>query len=319
MYQIKSPVLFTVFNRPDTTERVFERIRACKPPKLYIAADGPRSERAGEAALCEQTRNKINVDWDCEVFTLYRDENLGCKMAMSGAVKWFFQNEEEGIILEDDCLPDDGFFRFCDTLLEKYRHDTRVAHIAGTNLGMTKKYGNATYYFSRYTMIWGWASWRRVWENYDENLLLLDGFIEQDLFKYIYKKKAITDHLIKTLNVVKSNAIVTWDFQYIFMNFWNNSLCIVPNQNLISNIGFDTRATHTFDTRSKFANLPIDPLGEITHPKYFVPIIDADYDSLSLETPPLATKIRRLVVPMIKKIINYPRTLRSMVLGQVAT
>lgn len=304
MYQIKSPVLFTLFNRPDTAYRVFQKIRAGKPPKLYVAADGPRRDRDGEAALCEEARKVIQVDWECEVHTLYRPENLGCKVAMSGAVKWFFEQEEEGIILEDDCLPDESFFMFCDTLLEKYRHDTRIAHIGGANLCLNKKFGDASYYFSRYTIIWGWASWRRVWQNYDENLLLLDGFIQEDLFKYIYKKKTVTDQLIKTLNVVKSNALVTWDFQYVFMNFWNNSLCIVPNKNLISNIGFDTRATHTADTRSKFANLPTEPLGEITHPKYFVPIIDADYYLLKLEEPPLTTKLKRIIVPVVKRLIS---------------
>jgi len=132
MYKIKSPVLLNIFNRPDTTRRVFEKIREGRPGKLYVAADGPRAGRPGEDALCEETRRIIHIDWDCEVHFLYRAENLGCKMGMRGTVKWFFKNEEEGIVLEDDCLPGESFFRFCDELLEKYRYDTRIAHIAGT-------------------------------------------------------------------------------------------------------------------------------------------------------------------------------------------
>jgi len=301
MYKIKSPVLLNIFNRPDTTRRVFEKIREGRPGKLYVAADGPRPDRKGEDALCEENRSVINVDWDCEVHLLYRPENLGCKMGMSGAVKWFFQNEEEGIVLEDDCLPGESFFEFCDTLLEKYRYDTRVAHIAGTRMANDRKFGDATYYFSKYTYIWGWASWRRVWENYDENLLLMDGFVQEDLFKYVYGRKKVTDRLAKTLNMVKTNAIDTWDFQYAFMNFWNNSLCICPNINLISNIGFDPRATHTKDKNNKFANIPVETFSEIKHPKYFVPILDADYHVLKLEEQDLVMSLTSKVKDVMKK------------------
>ena len=118
-YDIKSAVLFIIFNRPDTTKKVFDQIKAGKPGRLYIAADGPRMNRPGEEVLCRQTREIINdVDWPCEVKTLFRQTNQGCKEAVSSAIAWFFENEEEGIILEDDCLPNNSFFRFCDTLLE---------------------------------------------------------------------------------------------------------------------------------------------------------------------------------------------------------
>lgn len=301
MYQILSPVLFNIFNRPDTTQRVFEKIREGKPGKLYVAADGPRADRENEAALCEATRKVIQVDWECEVHYLYRTENLGCKMGMSGAIKWFFENEPEGIVLEDDCLPGDSFFRFCDVLLEKYRYDTRIAHIAGTHMAKGKTFGDATYYFSKYTFIWGWASWRRVWENYDEKLELMDGFLEQGLFKYIYDKKKVTDRLASNLNMVRTNAIDTWDYQYLFMNFWNNSLSACPNVNLISNIGFDARATHTEDKNNKFAAMPLETISEITHPKYFVPVLDADYYVLKLEEEDPLTYFKSRVKRAIKK------------------
>lgn len=304
MYQILSPVLLTIFNRPDTTQRVFAQIREGRPRKLYVAADGPRPDREQEKTLCEQTRAVIQVDWDCEVHYLYRTENLGCKLGMSGAIKWFFEHEPEGIILEDDCLPGEGFFRFCDTLLEKFRHDTRIAHIAGTNLSRGKTFGSASYYFSKYTFIWGWASWRRVWENYDEKLALLDDFLGQDLFRYVYEQKSASNFLTHNLNLVKTDAISTWDYQYSFLNFWNNRLCICPNVNLISNIGFDMRGTHTHDKSNKFAALPIADLTEITHPKFFVPILDADYEVFRSEQQSTSARIRSKIARVLKRLLS---------------
>jgi hypothetical protein len=141
-YQIKSAVLFIIFNRPDTTKQVFAKIKVGKPRRFYVAADGPRTDRPGEDELCKQTRAIINeVDWDCDVKTLFRTTNGGCKEAVSSVITWFFENEEEGIILEDDCLPADSFFRFCDTLLEKYRFDNRIGNISGRNLQHGKKWG----------------------------------------------------------------------------------------------------------------------------------------------------------------------------------
>ena len=164
LYQTKSAVLFVVFNRPDTTKRVFEAIRLAKPKRLYITTDGPRPNMPDDVQLCKQTREIVSVvDWDCEVKTLFREENAGCKNGVSAAINWFFDHEEEGIILEDDCLPANSFFKFCDTLLEKYRYDTRVRHITGCNLQFGKKWGDASYYFSNLTNGWGWASWRRAW------------------------------------------------------------------------------------------------------------------------------------------------------------
>lgn len=304
MYKTLSPVLLNIFNRPDTTLRVFEKIRECKPDKLYIAADGPREHREHEAALCEETRKVIQVDWDCEVHYLYRSTNLGCKMAMSGGIKWFFENEPEGIVLEDDCLPGEDFFRFCDVLLEKYRHDTRIGHISGARMAQGMQFGDATYYFSKYTFIWGWASWRRVWKDYDENLLVLDGFLEQDLFKYVYDKKKVTDRLITNLNLVKTDVINTWDYQYLFLNFWNNRVNICPNVNLISNIGFDARATHTKDKRNKFADVPLETFREVKHPDYFVPNIDADYYVLKLEEEDMITTFKIKTIRVIKKVLS---------------
>ncbi len=160
----QTPILFLIFNRPDTTKRVFESISRVKPTKLYIAADGARKNKVGEVLLCQETRNIIElIDWECEIKTLFRTENLGCKIAVSSAIDWFFENEEQGIILEDDCLPHPSFFGYCETLLNYYKDDLRIGHIGGDNFQKGKKRGEGSYYFSQYYFIWGWAIWKLAW------------------------------------------------------------------------------------------------------------------------------------------------------------
>ena len=165
---MKSPLLFLVFNRPKTTRQVFEAIRAERPTKLYVAADGPRQNRQDEPERCEEVRRvATNVDWPCEVKTRFSDHNFGCKAGVSNGINWFFENEEEGVILEDDILPLPSFFAYCDELLERYRHDDRVAMISGCNLISSYYKPNESYFFSRIPHIWGWASWRRAWQHFD--------------------------------------------------------------------------------------------------------------------------------------------------------
>ncbi len=185
------PILLLAFNRPNQTRRVFDAIKAIQPTKFYFAADGPREGRAEEAILCQTVRTSIleNIDWDCEVKTLFRDKNLGCKYAVSSAISWFFENEPEGIILEDDCLPDASFFPFCAELLEKYRHDDRIMMISGDNYQKDKLRTDYSYYFTRYNQIWGWASWRRVWNLYDVEMKLLPEILEKGYLYDIFKDK----------------------------------------------------------------------------------------------------------------------------------
>lgn len=213
---MKTPILFIIFNRPDTTKKVFETIRNAKPKRLFIAADGPRPDRPDDKSNCELTRKVTeNIDWDCEAKRLYQDKNLGCGYGVSTAISWFFDNVEQGIILEDDCVPDPSFFRFCEELLEYYKDDPRIMHIGGNNFQDGIKRGNASYYFSEFPHIWGWASWRRAWKKYD-----FDCLGEE------YKKN-------------------NWDKQWLVSVRKQQGLAIVPNINLVSNIGFGKNATHT--------------------------------------------------------------------------
>ncbi|AOC93297.1 hypothetical protein BB050_00141 [Flavobacterium anhuiense] len=283
-YKTKSPVLFLIFNRPDVTELVFEQIKKQQPQKLYIAADGPRNDRFNEKELCNETRSIINkIDWDCEVKTLFRDENLGCKYAVSSAINWFFDNEEEGIILEDDCLPSDDFFVFCDTMLEKYRFDTRIRHIGGSNLQMGQKHGKDSYYFSNLTHVWGWASWRRAWNDYDVELSRYKDIDAENSFKLIFSDPIVVDSWKSIFDKMLRSEIDTWDYQWTITNFFNNSLSIIPNVNLISNIGFGVNATHTINADDCFSNLKTEKLDDITHPIIVLPSKTADFFTMARE------------------------------------
>lgn len=281
-YNKQTPILLLVFNRPDLTKKVFESISAAKPERLYIAADGARNEE--EKIKCIAVRDIVaNVTWDCEVKTLFREENLGCKYAVSGAIDWFFENEPEGIILEDDCLPSQSFFGFCSTLLEHYRGDNRIGHIGGSNFQDGIKRGEGTYYFSRLTHVWGWAGWRRVWKNYDVEMKSFADFKESDL------ENSSTHSLHKAtwyrnLENTYKGQINTWDYQYAYSNLINNCLSIMPNQNLIKNIGFGEDATHTFGDHH-FANLETGSIEEIKHPTFFMPNVEADIYTQNIEHP----------------------------------
>ena len=283
-YQVKSPILFIIFNRPDVTRQVFDRIRAAKPSRLYIAADGPRPGRDGDAALCRQAREVVTeIDWECNVRTLFSGHNKGCRTAVSGAISWFFEQEEEGIILEDDCLPNPDFFYFCDTLLMRYRHDERVHAITGTNQQMGQKWGEASYYFSQRASVWGWASWRRFWQRYDVDLKRYSTDAASAQLKKIFDDPFLAAAWTQIFNDVKANKIDTWDYQLSFTAFFENSLCATPNVNLISNIGFGADATHTFDTANEYANMPVTGMDAIVHPEYFVPEKAADYRIMERE------------------------------------
>jgi len=313
-YHTKSAVLFVIFNRPDTTSRVFAAIRAAQPKRLYIAADASRPGNADDEFLCKQARAVVSViDWDCELKTLYKEENSGCKEGVSSAVTWFFEHEEEGIILEDDCLPANSFFKFCDTLLERYRHDTRIRHITGCNLQQGKKWGNNTYYFSNMTHVWGWASWKRVWKDYDKNLNKYNNEEIREQLSNIFEDSLIVDCWEHIFEEVKAGKINAWGYQLDFANFFNNGLTIIPNENLISNIGFGAAATHTTDESNIYANIPLVEIEEITNPVFILPEKQADFVILNqafniTEKRNKENSVRRKVKRWFKSILKQAAT-----------
>jgi hypothetical protein len=255
---LETPVLFLIYRRPDKTLKVFNAIKNIKPKKLFVVADGPKNDE--EIYLCEQSRQIVsNVDWDCEVKTLFRDKNIGSKYSVSSGINWFFEHVEEGIILEDDCLPNDSFFFFCENMLNRYRGSENILHISGTNLTETTK-SKYTYYFSRYPIIWGWATWKRAWHNYD--LELEDRLYYKELIKDRFKdplERRFWNRVLDTLNDLDA-----WDYQWMF-SIWNvNGLCVNTNYNFVTNIGFDESATHTTYS-DPYAYLTAKTITEFTH------------------------------------------------------
>jgi len=274
--QLCVPVLLVVFNRPETTQRVFDEVRKAQPRKLYIAADGPRNEDDENRCLLVKEIFK-NVDWPCEVKALYRDQNLGCKIAVSSAINWFFQNEEEGIILEDDCLPSQSFFEYCDNLLEKYRNDERVYLISGYNKQNIWRPSSADYFFSNLGGIWGWASWRRAWRHFDLEMKSLDEFISQKKFQHLLGKRLGNLRQTQMLAARGGKGMSAWDYQWGFARHFNSGMACVPTKSLIENIGFGEDATHTKINISAIRVCR----HEIDFPLRENPIVvaDADYDN----------------------------------------
>ncbi len=301
-----TPILFLIFNRPDTTQNVFDAIKMVKPKSLYVAADGYRESRPNEKELCIQTRDIIKgIDWECEVKTLFRDKNLGCKVAVSEAISWFFDNVNEGIIIEDDCLPNKSFFYFCQTLLEKYRNDDRVMQIGGVNFQDGNKRSDGSYFFCRKNHIWGWATWKRSWQKYDVKISNYPKFKESNQLKYIFKNERMNEILYKKFDEVYENRIDTWDIQWEYTILSNNGLVILPEVNLVSNIGFRADATHTTGFDKNVANKPTFPLDEIVHPTFMIANSDADDYIFDKEHPKerTITKILRKTKNLIKKVI----------------
>ncbi|MES2828550.1 MAG: nucleotide-diphospho-sugar transferase [Bacteroidota bacterium] len=283
-YHTKSPVLLLIFNRPDLSDQVFQRIRDSRPAKLYLAADGPRNDKPGEEVLCDEARQLLNkVDWPCTVKTLFRTTNLGCKEAVSSAIDWFFENEEEGIILEDDCFPAPSFFSYCDELLEKFRYDTRIRHITGSNLQLGTKWGDGSIFFSSSTGVWGWASWRRVWKDYDKDLKNYNKEEIRVQFSKIFNDRFIVDSWVDTFNALKAGKIDTWDFQLTIINYLHYGLSINPNVSLIKNIGYRSDATHTHTDQNIYDNIELEDMHHIIYPKFILPEKQADYDILNRE------------------------------------
>ena len=276
---LKISVLFLIFNRFEETKLVFEEIRKAKPPKLYIASDGPRKSRTDEKNLIEQIRKFTldNIDWNCEVYTLFRTDNLSCKVAVSNAIDWFFKNEEMGIILEDDCLPSQSFFWFCEDLLLRYKNDKRVWHISGDNFQDGIVRGEADYYFSNYPHIWGWATWRDRWQAYDVGLKTFDQIEAKEIFRNTFEKPFLVDYWLKIMTEVADGKIDTWDYQWMYTVWRNYGLCALPNQNLISNIGFSVQATHTKEENISLSNLERFEIRlPLVHPIVVLREIEAD-------------------------------------------
>jgi hypothetical protein len=243
--KVRTPLAIMVFNRPDMTARLFEAVRAARPPRLFVVADGPRADRPGEAEACAKVRSIVEqVDWPCAVEQEFSATNLGCKRRMSSGIDWVFGRVEEAIILEDDCIPGESFFAFCDALLERYREDERVMGVTGCNFQFGRPRGTASYHFSRYMHVWGWASWRRAWRHYDVDMaewpLLREGRWPRDVFG----GRVAASGWRHWFDLTHAGRLDTWDYQWLFAILRRGGLVATPNVNLVRNIGAGVGATH---------------------------------------------------------------------------
>jgi hypothetical protein len=250
---VKTPVALLFFNRPEPLARVFERVRQARPEKLLLVADGPRASRPQEAEACERARAVAQaVDWPCEVLTNFSAENLGCKRRIASGLDWVFQQVEEAILLEDDCLPDLSFFRFAEEMLERYRGDERIMAISGSRYFASSLEPEASYYFSRYAHIWGWATWRRTWAHYDVNIAGWPQWKAQGGLRRRFPRLLEAWYWSLKLDRVYRGLVDTWDYQWSLAGWMRDGLCVIPAKNLVQNIGFDAAATHTLSASSSW-------------------------------------------------------------------
>ena len=272
-WKLITPVALIFFNRPDTTERVFGEIAKAKPPKLLLIGDGPRANRPGDAENVAATRAIVErVNWDCEVLSNFSEENLGCKIRPKTGIDWVFDQVEEAIILEDDCLPHPTFFRFCQELLNRYRQDQRVSMISGNNFQPNNN-SNDSYYFSRYLGTWGWASWKNRWhDSYDIEMQSWPMVRDSGWLQDILGTKEEARYWTRTFESVYRGEISTaWDYQWLFAGWLQNRFGITPSVNLISNIGFGANATHTTQSGSNLENMPTEEMMfPLKHPSYMI-------------------------------------------------
>jgi len=264
---MNSAVLFLTYRRFSTAKKVFESIRQAQPPRLYFASNAPNPDNKNEEQRVAKVRGLLDlIDWDCDVHTLFREEYLSVKYSIPSAIDWFFETEEMGVILEDDCLPSQSFYMFCDELLEKYKEDGRIWHVAGyspyVGAGCKDEY---SYYYSRFTQIWGWATWRDRWVHYDLNMSLFKKkgerlFRQYEFFCENFQNRSralIIDRLI-------NGEINTWDYQWNFAVRTNSGLSITPSVSLIENIGFARK--DAVNTKSNRVDVALNTCNDIDFP-----------------------------------------------------
>jgi hypothetical protein len=276
---MEAPVLLIVFNRPDTTKVVFDAIKKAQPAKLYVAADAPRIGNKEDEEKCAIVKEIVKqVDWICDVKYRFSEINQGCGPGPANAISWAFENEDRLIVLEDDCVPAQPFFGYCNEILERYKNDTRIWFVSGNQYNENAVKTPHSYFFSRYGHSWGWATWKRCWTEMDLAMTRYPLIKQQNLYKAAYRTDKEAQFFQKRIDAIYNDDKLKthiWDFQFGFAIRSNGGLCVVPVKNLVKNIGMV--GTHS-ESEGTFHNRPIDELYTITsHPDFVLP--DVDYDA----------------------------------------
>lgn len=302
---IDTPILLITFNRPDTTKKVFDAIKKAGPNKLYVFNDGPRYGIQSDIIARNEIKKIIGqVDWQCEVSLNFAETNHGCGPGVSSAISWAFNNENRLIILEDDCLPVMPFFTYCNTLLEKYKDDNRICMISGNNYSENKNATDDSYFFSKYGHIWGWATWKRVWDKYSYEMKDWPAFREANQLANVFTTRREQKYFLKYFNTIyKKDEKGTWDFQWFYCRVKEYGLSIVPSRNLVTNIG-----VHGVHTKSKSVAhfLPVDEKFAIVNEPKFI-LCNAYYDRYHFKEiisirQPLFFLVLKFPIRVFKKI-----------------
>ena len=267
---MKTALLFIVFNKPDTTKKVFESIKNAKPQKLYIACDGPRNGNLEDINKINNVKKIIeNIDWECKVFKLYRNKNLGCRFACIEAIDWFFENEEEGIIVEDDTLPRISFYEFCEKMLETYKEKKVVMHIGGfkpIHVGRDA----FSISFTRATHVWGWATWRDRWNLYKKEIINEEKLKILHQYEYFQDQRK-SKQRVNILQKVSKGTINSWAYQWNYTVRSNSGLAIRPCVNLVDNLGIEHEDATNTTKKIKLPNSEEIDLENLLLPPWIIP------------------------------------------------
>lgn len=274
-----TPVLIITYKRLETTAKVLESLRAIRPTHIYVANNAPNPADPADVAKVQAVRDLFDkgVDWPCKIIKLYRTEHLSAKLSISGAISWFFSEVEEGIVLEDDCACDPSFFTLAQDCLDKYRNDERIWHISASNFQFGQRYGDASYYYSCFNHIWGWAGWRRAWQHFDLELKAVPRAQHILNLKQLFERKEDRTYWLAIYDYIKSGNLDTWDYHWQFMLWHHRGLAVIPQANLVQNLGFGADATNSVDPNLALAHLPVEALTlPLVHPADVVPNAEAD-------------------------------------------
>lgn len=272
------PLLIIIYNRPHNFQKLINTLKKIKPKNIYIACDGPKSNVMDKHNVA-LTREKIKfIDWSCKVTTLFQKKNLGCKKGVITAIDWFFDNNEMGVILEDDCIPNDNFFKFCYELLNMYKNNHNIASIGGQHFMGNKHLIEESYFFSRHFHCWGWATWARSWNNFDPTMAKWKKFGSFTwLYKLCNKNLIFTYYWYKIFNDCYKNKIDSWAYRFLFYIISEKKLTILPSKNLVKNIGFGKSSTHTSQGNYYTENLELETMKfPLLHQTIFKPDVISD-------------------------------------------
>ena len=260
------PVLLMLFNRPEHTRKVFEKVREAKPTRLFVAGNGPRADVPKDIELCKAVQDIFKeVDWECELHTNFNENNIGMNPQWYKAMDWFFQFVDRGIILEDDCVPHLSFFDYCHELLEKYESDEQIMHINGSNFQFGQKRGDASYYFSKFPHVWGWATWKRAWNKYDFELKSFPAFKQNNVIDTICPSLRERKYFMKYFERLYSKIYIDSAAKWLYAIWSNKGIVITPNINLIANIGYGLSAGNTV-IKEKTMGQEVSDIMPLIHP-----------------------------------------------------